>query len=69
MSKKLLIIFSVVILLVGGLFVACDGDDEPTNGDGNGDGNGVPPPVTKDSIVIGASRPISGPTLLSETRH
>jgi len=53
-SKKILIIFSVVVLLVGGLFVACDGDDDDVNGNG-------PPVVTKDSIVIGASRPISGP--------
>jgi len=53
--KKLLIIFSVVILLVGGLFVACDGDDD------NGNGNGGPPVVTKDSIVVGAARPLSGP--------
>jgi branched-chain amino acid transport system substrate-binding protein len=52
-SKKILIIFSVVILLVGGLFVACDGDDD------NGD-NGGPPVVTKDSIVVGAARPLSG---------
>ena len=55
MSKKILIILSVLVLLVGGLFVACEDED-----DGNGDGNG-PPPVTKDSIVIGASRPITGP--------
>ena len=59
MSKKILLILTVVALLVGGLFVACNGDDEPVNG--NGDGNGEPPPPTKDSIVIGASRPITGP--------
>jgi len=56
-SKKILIILSVLVLLVGGLFVACE-EEVDDNGDGNGNG---PPPVTKDSIVIGASRPISGP--------
>ena len=56
MSKKILIILSVVVLLVGGLFVACE-DEVDDNGDVNGNG---PPPVTKDSIVIGASRPITG---------
>lgn len=47
MSKKLLIIFSVILLLVGGMFVACNGDEEE-------------PVVTKDSILVGASRPLSG---------
>jgi len=56
-SKKILIIFSVVMLLVGGLFVACE-DEVDDNGDVNGNG---PPPVTKDSIVIGAARPLTGP--------
>ena len=39
MSKKILIIFTVLVLLVGGLFVACDGDD---NGEPPPDGNGEP---------------------------
>ena len=57
MSKKILIILSVVVLLVGGLFIACE-EEVDDNGDVNGNG---PPPVTKDSILIGASRPITGP--------
>ena len=48
MSKKILIIFTVIALLMGGLFVACDGDDD----------NGELP--TKDEIVFGGSRPITG---------
>jgi len=69
-SKKILIIFSVVVLLVGGLFVACDGEDDDVNGDdvnGNGVVNGNGEPIlpddydTRESIVIGAARPISGP--------
>jgi branched-chain amino acid transport system substrate-binding protein len=50
-SKKLLIIFSVVILLVSGLFVACNKEEGPVT---------PPPPPTKDSIVVGAARPLSG---------
>jgi branched-chain amino acid transport system substrate-binding protein len=49
-SKKILIILSVVALLAVGLLAACE-DEEPV----------TPPPVVKDSIVVGAARPLSGP--------
>ncbi|MGD9117382.1 MAG: ABC transporter substrate-binding protein [Dehalococcoidia bacterium] len=50
MSKKLLIIFSVVLLLVGGLFAACGGEAE----------------VEKDEILFGGSRPLTGPNAVYE---
>lgn len=43
MSKKILIIFSVIALLAVGLLAACNGEAE------------------RDSIVVGASRPLTGP--------
>ena len=51
MSKKILIILSVVALLAVGLLAACEEEEEPV----------TPPPVVKDTIVIGAARPLSGP--------
>jgi ABC-type branched-subunit amino acid transport system substrate-binding protein len=50
-SKKLLIIFSVVLLLVGGLFAAC-GDDGAE--------------VEKDEILFGGSRPLTGANAVYE---
>jgi branched-chain amino acid transport system substrate-binding protein len=46
-SKKILIIVSVIALLAVGLLAACGGDEEE-------------PVVVKDSIVVGAARPLSG---------
>lgn len=51
MSKKILIILSVVALLAVGLLAACEEEEEII----------TPPVVVKDSIVIGAARPLSGP--------
>jgi ABC-type branched-subunit amino acid transport system substrate-binding protein len=49
-SKKILIILSVVLLVVGGLFAACGGEAE----------------VEKDEIVFGGSRPLTGANAIYE---
>jgi branched-chain amino acid transport system substrate-binding protein len=68
-SKKILILLTVIALLFSGVLVACNGDDEPVNGGdepvNGGDepvnGGDEPVPPEQDEIVIGASRDLTGP--------
>lgn len=66
MSKKILIILTVIALLFGGVFVACDnGEEPPVNGEEppvNGEEPILPDDYdTRTSILIGGARPLSGP--------
>ena len=58
MSKKLLIILSILVLLVGGLFIACEEDVTPP-ADGDGDGDGVTPPA-EETLKIGSLMALTG---------